>query len=242
LYRNNVLFKDKGSIKISGSNKHGFGLYLNCHRPPFALLQRRFFMVISRISYPAISAGLVTLGLLMLMAHLVTTQKPSLDEDAPKYTFNFWREAQPLEQPIPKERPIRPGPVETAPPLPPPGSDPIKTEGSKNGIILPPPPIGGPGNEQSTSSPGLTPLVKISPQYPIKAATKGIQGYVIVEYTVSKLGQVINPRVIDANPRGYFENAALRAIKKFRYNPHQIDGVAMDMHGVLQRFTFELDK
>ena len=199
-------------------------------------------MSISRLSFSVSTAGIVTLALLTLMAHLIVTDEVSVDKNAPSYTFDFWRIPEPLETPDPKPRPVKPGEVETPPPIPRSGKTPFDITGSKGGFTLPPPVINQNPDGTSLTGQGMMPLVKIAPEYPNRAITAGIEGYVIVEYTVTKIGTVINPRVVDAYPKGYFERAALRAIKRFRYNPHQVQGIAADVHGVMQKFTFELDK
>jgi protein TonB len=198
-------------------------------------------MVISRVSYSALSAGLVTLALLAFMAHLIGQQAPPIDENIREYTLNFWRVREPLEQPKLKDRLPKPDPVKIEPPPQTIAKGKVEVDGIKEPAISIPP-IKGITEGETFSGHGLMPLVKISPEYPGRAAAAGIEGYVVVEYTVTRLGLVTNPRVIDSYPRGYFENAALRAIQRFRYNPHQIDGVAMERHGVQQKFTFELEK
>ena len=86
------------------------------------------------------------------------------------------------------------------------------------------------------------PIVKVAPQYPRRAAQKGIEGYVVVEFTVSKLGTVKDVRVIEANPANIFNRAAISAAKKFKYKPKITDGVASDVTGVRNIIRFELDK
>lgn len=197
-------------------------------------------MSVSRVTFPAVGAGFMTLVLLAFMAHLVSKQELDLDESK-RITIDIWRIPQPLEQPRPKERLTRPPEAEAAPPLPKVNPATINIGGEAGSYTLPPP-AGTPGSIEKMSGAGLMPLVKISPEYPARAATAGIEGYVIVEYTVTRLGLVTDPKVIESSPKGYFERAALRAIKGFRYNPHQVDGVPTDIHGVRQQFTFELEK
>ena len=86
------------------------------------------------------------------------------------------------------------------------------------------------------------PIVKVAPQYPRRAAQKGIEGYVVVEFTVSKLGTVINPKVIEANPANIFNRAAISAAKKFKYKPKVEDGKAVEVNGIRNIIRFELDK
>ena len=86
------------------------------------------------------------------------------------------------------------------------------------------------------------PIVKVAPQYPRRAAQKGIEGYVVVEFTVSKLGTVKDVQVIEANPPNIFNRAAINAAKKFKYKPKIDNGVASDVAGVRNIIRFELDK
>lgn len=86
------------------------------------------------------------------------------------------------------------------------------------------------------------PIVKVAPQYPRRALQKGIEGHVTVEFTVTALGTVIDPKVIDANPPNIFNRAAINAAKKFKYKPKIVDGKAQAVTGVRNIIRFELDK
>jgi protein TonB len=86
------------------------------------------------------------------------------------------------------------------------------------------------------------PIVKVAPQYPRRALQKGIEGHVTVEFTVTALGTVIDPKVIDANPPTVFNRAAMNAVKKFKYKPKIVDGKAQAVTGVRNIIRFELDK
>ena len=84
------------------------------------------------------------------------------------------------------------------------------------------------------------PIVKVNPQYPRRAQTRGIEGYVILEYIVTKTGAVRDPVVIDAKPPGIFNRAAVSAALKYKYKPKVVNGEAIDVAGVKTRITFEL--
>jgi protein TonB len=86
------------------------------------------------------------------------------------------------------------------------------------------------------------PIVKVSPQYPRRALQKGIEGHVTVEFTVTALGTVIDPKVIDANPPNIFNRAAMNAVKRFKYKPKIMEGKAQAVTGVRNIIRFELDK
>ena len=85
------------------------------------------------------------------------------------------------------------------------------------------------------------PIVKVAPIYPRRAQSRGIEGYVIVEFTVSKTGTVVNPVVIEAKPANIFDRAAIDATLKFKYKPRVVDGVAMPVAGVQNKISFEID-
>jgi len=86
------------------------------------------------------------------------------------------------------------------------------------------------------------PIVKVAPTYPRRAAQKGIEGYVVVEFTVTTLGTVIDPRVIEADPPGIFDRAAMQAVTKFKYKPKMENGKPLEVKGVRNIIRFELDK
>jgi protein TonB len=86
------------------------------------------------------------------------------------------------------------------------------------------------------------PLVRVDPDYPPRARQRGIEGFVDVEFTISPVGTVQDPRVLRAEPAVIFDRAALRAIRKWRYNPQVENGVAIARSGNRVRIRFELPK
>ncbi|MEY2907902.1 MAG: hypothetical protein RLZZ602_425 [Pseudomonadota bacterium] len=86
------------------------------------------------------------------------------------------------------------------------------------------------------------PIVKVAPIYPRRAQTRGITGYCIVEYTVTKTGSIRDPQAIDCQPQGIFDIASVKAAEKFKYKPRVVDGEPIEVAGVQNKFTFELEK
>ena len=84
-------------------------------------------------------------------------------------------------------------------------------------------------------------MVRVDPQYPIRAADRGVEGWVELEFTISESGAVKEAKVIAAKPKGVFNRAALRAIKRWKYNPKVEDGVAVERPGVTVRLEFNLE-
>ena len=49
------------------------------------------------------------------------------------------------------------------------------------------------------------------------------------------------PLWYELNPKGVFDRAALDAVAKFKYKPRVVDGVAMEVAGVQNKISFEID-
>lgn len=86
------------------------------------------------------------------------------------------------------------------------------------------------------------PIVKVAPIYPRRAQTRGITGYCIVEYTVTKSGSIRDAVPVDCQPSGVFESASVKAAEKFKYKPRVVDGEPIEVAGVQNKFTYELEQ
>ena len=84
------------------------------------------------------------------------------------------------------------------------------------------------------------PIVKVAPVYPRRAQTRGIEGYVLLEFVVTRTGAVRDPVIIESKPPGIFDRAAVNAALKFKYKPKVVNGEPIDVAGVRNRITFEL--
>ncbi len=94
----------------------------------------------------------------------------------------------------------------------------------------------------STGDGEYLPIVKVAPIYPRRAQTRGISGYCIVEYTVTTSGAIRDPIPVDCQPSGIFEKASVAAALKFKYKPRVVDGQAIEVAGVQNKFTYELEE
>jgi protein TonB len=88
----------------------------------------------------------------------------------------------------------------------------------------------------------VVPLVRINPDYPQRALSRGLEGWVRVQFTITAIGTVKDPIVVDAEPKDTFDDAALKAIARWRYNPKVENGVAVERVGVQARIVFELEQ
>ncbi len=77
------------------------------------------------------------------------------------------------------------------------------------------------------------------PRYPFSARRRRIEGYVVVEFTVTETGEVEDVRVVEASPRGVFERAAISAIKRWRFKPKMREGKPIRVRA-RQKIEFKL--
>ncbi|HEX9875800.1 MAG TPA: energy transducer TonB [Gammaproteobacteria bacterium] len=63
----------------------------------------------------------------------------------------------------------------------------------------------------------LEPLLRWSPQYPPVAQRNGVEGHVTLEFDVTPQGTVENPTVLESEPAQVFDQAALAAVRRWRY-------------------------
>ena len=70
----------------------------------------------------------------------------------------------------------------------------------------------------------VTPLVDIPPTYPQRAVAAGIEGKVVLRFTITADGRVDNLRVTEAEPPGVFDREARRAASRWRFSPRRENG------------------
>ncbi len=99
----------------------------------------------------------------------------------------------------------------------------------------------GKGLSLGASDGEYLPIVKVSPVYPRRALSRGIEGYVIVEFVVTKSGTVREPKVMEAEPEGIFDRAAMDAALKFKYKPRVVNGTAVEVAGVQNKISFQIN-
>ena len=88
----------------------------------------------------------------------------------------------------------------------------------------------------------LIPLTMLPPQYPPSARMRRIQGWVDLLFTVNADGSVSDPIVLDSEPEGIFDRAALDAALRWRFRPVTEDGEPKDtLAQILINFSLEDD-
>ncbi len=87
----------------------------------------------------------------------------------------------------------------------------------------------------------IVPLVRVEPQYPMRAEQRGIEGWVELVFTITAVGTVKDVVVTASYPGSVFDRVAVRAVRKWKYSPKVEDGAAVERTNVHQRLKFELD-
>jgi periplasmic protein TonB len=88
---------------------------------------------------------------------------------------------------------------------------------------------------------GLTVLSRVEPRYPRIALERRLEGWVRLEIVVTTEGTVRDAKVIEASPKLTFDQAALEAIRRWRFKPTYKNGQAVEQRAV-QRISFKLSK
>ena len=178
----------------------------------------------------------ISLASLILMAVLIATGDVSLDEVKTRKIADIVMPPKDLELIDSFERPEE---AEPEPDQLPPDVDIDTVEDFDDALNLN---FNFKAKRQGVFADGsYVPIFQVPPQYPRRAAERGIEGCVLLEYPVTPLGAGSEPVVVQANPPGMFDRAATRAALRYKYKPLIRDGVAVAVEGVRQRITFILE-
>lgn len=204
-------------------------------------------MNFARIAIAGSLAVGTTLGLLFLMHSLINTDLGEPDEVAEIRMPDIHMPKTEIDTRYETAKPDRPDEPETPPPdIPEPEFD--SPDINPEALSMVAPTTSGVQLNIGAGFSGdgeFLPIVRVAPEYPSTALSRRIEGYVTVEFTVTETGSVRDVVVIEAvtkdgNPTTIFNRAAVRAAERFKYRPRVIDGVAVEVPGVRNRFTFEI--
>ncbi|MCB1692939.1 MAG: energy transducer TonB [Pseudomonadales bacterium] len=199
----------------------------------------------------------VTLALFYLMQYLIAGGKNALTDQNVGSLVDFVRVKQDQEVQTKERKAKKPPPPDEPPPDIPPQNFNVAVDNTgytmQNVDVSANVNISGSGFGMSDGE--YLPIVKVQPVYPRRALSRGMSGWVIVEFTVTEQGTVRDPVVVDNcawikgprtegdcsdNPNSIFDTAAIRAAEKFKYKPKVIDGKPVQTAGVQNKITFEL--
>lgn len=210
-------------------------------------------MKVPRVIFTAPIAFIITFALFLGMRALIEGAQRSSENKNPGLVSDFIRvPTESITQQKVRERPSKEPPPKEPPP---PKLSTLNDSNSTATVDAPDARFKNPGFGGASSfrprggfNPGAapsgdqdaTPVVRVQPMYPRRAAERGIEGYVIVKFRVGTAGQVVDPRVMDSDPKGVFERAALKAVRKWKYNPKVVDGKAIEYGVTPVKLEFNL--
>lgn len=86
----------------------------------------------------------------------------------------------------------------------------------------------------------VTRISSPNPEYPRRAIRLGVEGSVRLEFDVDTDGSVLDPYVVDSSPAGVFDRAAIKAVRKFLYEPPTYNGTSVKVNNVQIDLIFRL--
>lgn len=182
-------------------------------------------------------------GLFFIMQYLIASADPKIDDSKQRKLADIHMPEREIETNLSEQKPDKVDDPEE----PPPDLDTPDIDMNMDVEVINTAPQAA--VDVSISSSGMAtgdgeylPIVKVAPIYPRRAQTRGISGYCIVEYTVTTSGAIRDPVAVDCQPSGVFEKASVKASLKFKYKPRVVDGEAIEVAGVQNKFTYELEQ
>lgn len=210
------------------------------------------------LSWPlAVAGGLaVTFGLFLLMQGLISSDHQDLPESTPELRrltmldkppepeSQESEQEEPPPEPDPPEQPETPAPDAEQPS---PSASPMAAMKAAMPQASPDSDMQFPGAPGRGSAGGpvqassLEATRRLPPRYPSSAKMRRQEGFVKLAFTVTENGGVTDVEVLEADPEGVFDRAALQAIKGWQFEPVERDGAVTSVRAV-QTFDFYLDQ
>ncbi|MCH7505965.1 MAG: energy transducer TonB [Proteobacteria bacterium] len=198
-----------------------------------------------RLAIGLVIGLVVTAGLFWMMQYLIATADRTLNESSAGHLLDFVRLKRDESIQRRQLKPEKPPQPKTPPPQPPtPKLEDLNPSAEK--IFIAAVPVETDIEMSGGFSLGVgegdyLPIVKVAPIYPARALQRGLEGYCVVEYTVTSLGTTKDPVILlDQCTSSLWHRASLQASLKFKYKPRVIDGVAVEVPGVQNKFTYEI--
>jgi periplasmic protein TonB len=195
-----------------------------------------------RLVFAAALGALITVSLLWVMHYLIATGVTAFSEERTFRFVDFVRVQREERTELRDDRVERPPEPAPPPPMQPDRQlDDLDSVATAIGVSAPR--IDHDvnlGREGFFSDGEYMPIVQVAPQYPRRAAERGLEGYALLEFTVTPQGTVRDPVVVESS-NSIFDRPAMDAVMRFRYRPRVIDGEPVEVPGVRFRITFQLE-
>lgn len=194
-----------------------------------------------RISGALLLALMINVFLFAMMQQMVAGRRIELSDIAGAQIIDFIRIPDRLEttpqRHLRKKAPEPPEPPEqspkqilpqmTAPKQPPPKPLPrLKIDAPLATIDSEGPYLGTISSEvpKFIMAHDLISVLRRSPPYPRLLKRRGIEGYVLVEFTVTENGLVRDPVIIESNPHEDFGKSVKKTVRHWKFRPYRRDG------------------
>ena len=69
-----------------------------------------------------------------------------------------------------------------------------------------------------------TPTLRVPPNYPRQAQRAGLEGYVTMAVEIRADGSVASVEILDSEPPRMFDDAAVNAMRRWKFQPKTVDG------------------
>lgn len=191
-------------------------------------------------------ALIVTFLLYWLMATLVAAGREAMTEGPSGRIVDFVRVKKDQDLNVDQKKPEKPQKPQAAPDTPQPQQNDNQNPDA-NTVNIGPMNVANDVSLQngfglSASDGEYLPIVKVAPIYPDSAARRGLEGWVLLKFTVTETGAVRDPVVLESEPGSTFDRAAMKAVLKFKYKPRVEGGKPVEVPGVEHLITFKLEK
>ncbi|EGU46397.1 putative TonB2 protein [Vibrio ichthyoenteri ATCC 700023] len=204
-----------------------------------------------RVLFALPIAGAIALALFSFMAWMVDNGHRRAPEPSEALSFNMVmvedeqdvqrRQRSVPEQPkapeVPEQMPVSQAKSQASTVSPMSMQPMLGLSTSIDGLAISAPTFGDFGVNQQAM-----PLYRVEPRYPARALKRGAQGYVVLKFTIDPTGRPQDIEVVDAQPKRMFEKEAIRALRKWKYQPKVEDGNALAQAGQTVRLEFKLAK
>lgn len=191
----------------------------------------------------AVSWGLAlvtTMVLFLVMKIMITGQDYEIEEAGPKITIDMTRLERDEDVNTKDRGPKKPTRQQPEEPPPPPQLDSIDKPDLDDANTMDTSFMYSGGGANIPVDGDALAIVRVPPRYPNRALSRGIEGWVLLEFTINAVGQAVDIFVVEADPPTMFNRSATNAVRKWKYRPKTDNGRAVPRPGVQQLITYQI--
>ena len=196
------------------------------------------FTIIGRL----VIASSFSVGIFLLMSYLIAPgdMPPEPGEEGTPITITRKERAEESPTEL-KELPPPPSAQNSPPPLMAMAAPAQSSSLRGFSPLSPSNPKSGPIGGTLIDNQRATPIIYFAPEYPERQLARNIEGWVMLQFTITADGGVADIEVIDGEPEGAFDNAAIRTLRRWSYQPKMVAGRPVPQHNKRELFRFEIE-